>query len=306
MRLNILNISSITTVIMKTTKINIFEGNKDAGWLGEKENWWFDLSFPHSYSIFDLDSFYEENYFKRDHVGSQVVQKYVTHVLEYGRRILGRDVHSVLELGCGGGWFTEEFLKRGVEIFAVEGTHGGYNRTLNRGVPANVLLRHDLRKPLDLNRTFDIIVCTEVAEHIECPFCSQFVQNIINHGNLVWFSFEEPATNEAHYHHCNERPEKFWLNLFKFYGRSALRLPKEVTRDCESRGDLIFFSDEIVLPEGMEKESEVGARSSESLGTIALGDTTIERLKKNIKQFVPPVFYPICRCCVSLVKRIAP
>lgn len=280
---------------MNTSKVSVFEDNKDTGWLGANQNWWFDLSFPHSYSIFDLDSFYEENYFKQDHVIPQVVQRYVTHVLDYGGRILGRDVRSVLELGCGGGWFTEEFLKRGVEIVAVEGTHVGYNRAIKRGVPASVLIRHDLRKALDLKRTFDMVVCTEVAEHIECPFSSQLVQNIVSHGKLAWFSFEEPATNEAHYHHCNERPEKFWVSLFKFYGRTPFRLPEDVTRACEARGDFIFYTDDIKLPDGMEREADHGAVGDASLGTIALHDTAPERLKASVKQFVPPILWEAVR-----------
>jgi SAM-dependent methyltransferase len=280
---------------MNTSKVTVFEGNKDSGWLGANQNWWFDQSFPHSYSVFDLNSFYEENYFKQDHVPPQVVKRYVNHVLDYARRFLGREVRSVLELGCGGGWFTEEFIKRGVEIFAVEGTRVGHERALKRGVPPNVLLRHDLRNPLSLNRTFDIVVCTEVAEHIECPFSSQLVHNIVSHGRLVWFSFEEPNTNEAHYHHCNEQPEKFWVNLFRFNGFEPFRLPEDVTRACEARGDFIFYSSDLPLPPGLDLKAEETRTSTASLGSVANRDLPAQRLKATIKQFVPPILWEALR-----------
>jgi cyclopropane fatty-acyl-phospholipid synthase-like methyltransferase len=276
-----------------TCNVKVFDAEVDKGWL-KSQNWWFDQSFPHSFSIFDLDGFYEETYFKQDHVSPQIVRRYVTHVLEYGRKVLGREVRSVLELGCGGGWFTEEFLKRGIDIIAAEGTHAGYNRALKRGVPASVLIRHDLRLPLTLDRTFDMVVCTEVAEHVECPFASQLVHNITRHGKVAWFSFEEPDTDEPHYHHCNEQPDKFWVNLFKFYGFEASRLPEEVTRACEARGDYVFYSRDLQPAEALPL-AESNVTPSATLGAAADRKTPKATLKDRIKLFVPPILWQAVR-----------
>ncbi len=280
-----------------TSKVTIYDDKKDTGWLGDNQRWWFDPKFEHAFCYFDLDGFYEDTYYEADHVPPHIVESYVTHVLDYGRMVLGRPVKSILELGCASGFFTEGFLKAGIDIFAVEGTHAGNRRTLARGVPQERLLQHDLRLPLNLNRTFDMVICTEVAEHIECPLSGVLVANIVNHARVAWFSFEEPSTNDAHYHHCNEQPEKFWLNLFAFYGLDPIRLPDDVTQKVQGRGDFVFYGREIKLPPELTRDLEAGVIATKSLGTSAdvppppLG----ERLKQLGKDLVPPVLWRAAR-----------
>ena len=157
---------------MNTRKVQIYKNGKDRGYLGNTQNWWFNINFEHSFSIFDLDSFYPEDYFDEPPIDKQVIHNYANYVLKYGRKYLGRDIKSILEIGSAGGWFTEEFFKRGLDIIAVEGSSMGIKKTLHRGIPSERLIKHDLRLPLKLDRTFDIILCTEVAEHIEPPFSS--------------------------------------------------------------------------------------------------------------------------------------
>src|SRR5947209_11300415 len=107
---------------MDTLKVSVYKDGQDIGWLGDRQNWWFDTDFAHSFSIFDIDAFYQGEYFGTDHVDEYSVSQFVDTVLEWGKKLLGRDVVSVLELGCGGGWYTEEFLKRAIDIVAVEGS----------------------------------------------------------------------------------------------------------------------------------------------------------------------------------------
>src|ERR1700722_4845508 len=91
------------------------KSGSDVGYLPrDKPNWWFDISFPHSFEFFNLDSFYEDVYFKDDHVNEQVTRLYVDSVLHYGKLFHNSPVTSVFEAGCGGGWFTKEFLSRGI------------------------------------------------------------------------------------------------------------------------------------------------------------------------------------------------
>jgi hypothetical protein len=269
-----------------TRRVEIFASGTDQGWLGAKQQWWFDSSFRDAFSIFDLDGFYDDPYFEKDHVPAEVVVRYVDYVLGYGERFLGRPVRSVLELGSGGGWFSEEFATRDIDLVAVEGTRAGHERTVRRIGPERAL-RHDLRRRLDLGRTFDVAACTEVAEHIEPPFASQLIDNLARHSDVVWFSFEAPGTNDAHYHHCNEQPEQFWINLFRFFGFDAARLSQSVQLALMDRGNHVFYRPALVAPEDVEP---VGDRNE---ATTALG--TARQLEPQWKQIArlltPPIAY---------------
>lgn len=276
---------------MSTSRVAVYDDSgADIGYLQYRQNWWFDPEFPHSFELFDLDSFYEDQYFREDHVGPQVVERYVSAVMDYGKRLTRAPVTSVLEVGCGGGWFTKRFLDLGVDLLAIEGTAAGLKKAIDRGVPKERLLRHDLRRPLQLGRRFQVAVCTEVAEHLECPFAGVLVQTLVDHADVIWFSFEPPGTNEAHYHHCNEQPAKFWLNLFHFHDYVALEIPENLRLELEHRGRYIFCSRKAMIPDDLSPVSLTGA--SESAGQRMYQEG---RAKYWLKKFVPPIVVDLVR-----------
>jgi hypothetical protein len=183
-----------------TRRVEIYHPGRTSGWLGGRKEWWFDPDFPHAFEIFDLDGFYEEHYFAADHVDLSTAEKYVELVIGYGTGVLGRPVESVLELGARGGWFSERFWARRLDLIAVEGTVVGHRQIVERGVPSTQVVRYDLRRPPDLGRTFDVVVC---------------------------------------YRHPNEQPEIFWRNLFAFLGWEMTSLPNEVATSVAGRGRFI-------------------------------------------------------------------
>jgi hypothetical protein len=271
---------------MEALKVRIFdELGTDRGYLQNQQNWWFEPGFPHAFELFDLDSFYEENYFKNDHVGADTVKRYADAVLTYGQQLIRAPVLSILEAGCGGGWFTKEFYDRGIDIVAIEGTRVGVDKAIQRGVPPQRITHHDLRRPLQIGRRFQIAVCTEVAEHIECPFAAQLIQTLVDHSDIIWFSFEPPGGNEAHYHHCNEQPLKFWSNLFNFHGYARIELPSQLSDALESRGKYIFCSSHVSIPADLVKRT-IESSPTDSLGLQMRREP---RIKYWFKKITPPI-----------------
>lgn len=228
---------------MKHTEV--YQNGEDNGWL-KKQNFWFDPEHEHGFQIQDLDSLYPEKYFEVDHVKPETIDNYCRLVPEFYEKITGNKLASIWEIGTGGGWFGERFSKN-YEVLGIEGSLAGYEKSLQRNCYYNI--KHaDLRLSDSYNGFFgkrDIALCTEVAEHIEPPFSSVLVRGLCKLSTLVWFSFEEPNTNAAHVHHCNEMPAKFWINLFDFYGYGAYKLPQWVYDQCEGRGMYIFYKKSV-------------------------------------------------------------
>lgn len=225
----------------------VYLNGEDNGWIA-KQNFWFDENHPNGFNIVDLDSIYPEKYFEVDHVKPETIKAYVGNVMEFCTKINGKGPSIVKEFGCAGGWFSEEFVKIGVRVVGIEGSHAGMIRSIDRLGEYHTgkygFQRRDLRLPVETENKVDIALCTEVAEHIEPPFSATLVKSLCDASDLVWFSFEPPNTNPAHIHHPNEMPAKFWINLFDFYGYGCYMLPDWVFDQTEGRGRMIFYNKE--------------------------------------------------------------
>jgi hypothetical protein len=217
-----------------------YSTNTDA----EEANWWFNQDYSNAFEIYDLNLLYPDDYYDTDHVSPEITSNYATISLYICKLLRGGDCESLLELGAASCFMTETFRKNNkVDIYAVEGALGGVKKCLARGIPSQSLLHRDLRLPLTLNRHFDMALCTEVAEHIEPPFSSQLVLNLVTHSDIIYFSFEDRTSgNFNHIHHNNEQPAKFWVNLFAFYGYEYVKLPESVLSLVEDRGGYVFYN----------------------------------------------------------------
>lgn len=76
---------------------------------------------------------------------------------------------------------------------------------------------HDLRQPLDLQRTFDLVVCTEVIEHIDQEFEVTLLETVRRHaGGRILFSAARPGQPGTG--HVNCRPAEHWLAYWRSNG----------------------------------------------------------------------------------------
>lgn len=76
----------------------------------------------------------------------------------------------LLDLGCGNGSVTARVAQAGVDATGLEATATGIERA-SRSYPHLTFRRHDLTTPLpnDLRANFDIVLATEVIEHLFLP-----------------------------------------------------------------------------------------------------------------------------------------
>lgn len=121
---------------------------------------------------------------------------------------------SVLDVGCGTGVWLKTFADAGIDDY-VGLDDPGTDRSLLQ-IEERHFLAKDLRAPVSLGRSFDLVVSLEVAEHIDAKFADQFVKTLVDHGNTILFSAAVPG--QGGQHHVNEQWPAAWQARFAAHG----------------------------------------------------------------------------------------
>ena len=120
---------------------------------------------------------------------------------------------SVLDVGCGLGGYLMAFRQWGARD--VQGVDGFVDH--GEVLCGDVYRCHDLRRPLDLGRTFDLVISTEVLEHIPADHEADVLETIRRHArDLILFSAAVPG--QPGVGHVNCRPLDSWLAAWRRLG----------------------------------------------------------------------------------------
>lgn len=268
-----------TTAADDTSAGDTFEVGYLAG--VDTDNWWFHPSkSPIAYRIFDTNMLYatDDGYESHQaHLLPAWSGHYASSVLRYCHALRGAPCRSVIEFGSASCYITaalRDALLRtataasvdqprpSIDFLAIEAARSGVEACHTRGIRR--VVEHDLRLPLGRKvreKKYDVAVCTEVAEHIEPPFASQLVLNLVQSSDVVWFSSALPQSQKEwfpfnHVHHMNEQHDAFWINLFHFFGYEHVRpVPHPGAADdlsapddqaLRQRGRLVFYNPDTV------------------------------------------------------------
>ncbi len=116
---------------------------------------------------------------------------------------------SVLDVGCGIGAYLQLCKRLGAKrVLGID------------GVPADATvletdeyLLRDLGNRLELGLTFDLVICVEVAEHLEARHADTLLDSIARHASgTIVFSAAEP--NQPGHGHINGQPIAYWLDAW--------------------------------------------------------------------------------------------
>jgi SAM-dependent methyltransferase len=117
---------------------------------------------------------------------------------------------SVVDVGGGGGHWAAACLAGGVrDVLAVDGP---WAPATARAAPPARFLEHDLSSPLFLERTFDLALCLETAEHLPASAAPEIVRVLTEAAPVVAFSAALPGQGGDG--HINEQPASYWARLF--------------------------------------------------------------------------------------------
>lgn len=133
---------------------------------------------------------------------------------------------SVLDVGCGHGFWLVVWKRLGSEVVGLDGHHVDRSRLAEAAI---TFIAHDLSKPFRLGRRFDLVQCLEVAEHLPGAASDGLIDSLTAHGDLVLFSAAPPG--QSGLDHINERPYEFWRARFAARGFVALDCVRPLHRD---------------------------------------------------------------------------
>ncbi len=126
-------------------------------------------------------------------------------------------VNSLLDVGCGAGTWLKAALDLGViDILGIDGISISIDRLL---VQPKFFQQQDLTIPWHLNRRFDLVICLEVAEHLDNSNANTLIEAIANHTDLIIFSAACPG--QPGQHHVNCQWPTYWQKLFNSCGFSC-------------------------------------------------------------------------------------
>jgi len=122
-------------------------------------------------------------------------------------------IRSVCDVGCGVGTWLRAFLDAGVQD--IVGLDGYYVDKNLLEIPDSAFHEADLRQPLRLDRSFDIAMSIEVAEHLPESRSISFVEDLTRLAPVVLFSAAIPRQGGTA--HINEQWQSHWAAIFAQY-----------------------------------------------------------------------------------------
>jgi SAM-dependent methyltransferase len=170
------------------------------------------------------ESPYDRNFFAGQKSGSYIAASVITpHVLSLC------EATSVADFGCGVGTWLHAVYDLGIRD--IKGVDGDYVHDEDLEIPKEAFVRADLRSPIDLGRTFDLVMSLEVAEHLSTEAASVFVSTLTRHAPVVLFSAAVPLQGGTD--HINEQWPQFWISLFEERGFACIDCLRDLFWDDE-------------------------------------------------------------------------
>jgi SAM-dependent methyltransferase len=131
---------------------------------------------------------------------------------EFLADIFGADVASVLDVGCGKAFIIERLYELGYPVAGVDGSR-------DASWPASVARfcsTADITEGYNTDPR-DLVICTEVAEHIPGHFADEVVSVLCRHARkYIYFTAAPPG--QGGYDHINEQPFSYWEPKFNNKG----------------------------------------------------------------------------------------
>jgi SAM-dependent methyltransferase len=129
---------------------------------------------------------------------------------------------TVLDVGCGSGAVLAEFARRGVGACGLERAEAGLARCRQLGLEVEAF---DLERQTSSLRRADVVLSTEVAEHLPEKYADRFVDLLCASAPVVVMTAATPGQGGTG--HVNEQPNEYWIEKLQ---RRSFELRAATTR----------------------------------------------------------------------------
>ena len=121
---------------------------------------------------------------------------------------------SVVDVGCGVGTWLRVCDQLGVQRYL--GIDGEYVDSSQLVISPSNFMSHDLAKAFEIDSSFDLVLCLEVAEHIPSSATETFIDSLTSLGPVILFSAAIPFQGGTF--HLNEQWPEYWEEKFSRRG----------------------------------------------------------------------------------------
>ena len=187
---------------------------------------------------------------------------------------------SVIDVGCGTGEWLSVFEEHGVED--VWGVDGGWVSKKRLEIAEERFVPIDLEQPFHIDRTFDLVVSLEVAEHLPEECANTFVDSLTRLGPVVLFSAAIP--HQVGRKHINEQWPEYWAERFHEKDYVVIDcLRRRIWRNENVakwyRQNILMFAAREHLEEQPSLSEEYTLRGTSEL-SVVLPETYLEKEKQ--------------------------
>lgn len=200
---------------------------------------------------------------------------------------------SVVDIGCGIGTWLKVFADHGVDDYL--GVDGFGGRTDLLEIEGEKFIEHDLSTRLHINRTFDLAVSLEVAEHLPEALADTFVDSLASLAPVVAFSAAVPGQGGTG--HLNEQWQSYWVDLFRQRGLQAYDLVRPLV--WENTAVAAHYAQNLLI---FARADSIGSTNCSS---IAAQPTVINLIHPRIftRKTTHPILYGLSKFLPETLKN---